>query len=134
MSHLRHHRKGGLEAHTCAPSTGLVEMEGWGIPGQPWLHTEFETSLGYIHEILSHTTATKGREISGQCGNCPEDSHAVTRRDCKRLSSPDIVQAELFPVIRTQIVFLVSRALIDKEKNRQTPSPHKKAEKQNSSQ
>lgn len=38
--------------HVCHPNTQEAEAEGSEVQGQPWLHSEFEVTLGYMRPCL----------------------------------------------------------------------------------
>lgn len=46
--HPLSHRKLGMGLHSCGPSTQVVEDDRWEFEGHPWLHNEFEASLGCV--------------------------------------------------------------------------------------
>ena len=52
-------------AGTCYdPSTSEVEVGGPGVQGQPWLHRQFEASLGYVRVCFKRAkTKVKNHQI-----------------------------------------------------------------------
>ena len=44
--------------HICHPSTWEMEAGGSGVQGHPWLHSEFEASLGYMRPCLKTINST----------------------------------------------------------------------------
>lgn len=52
-------------AGTCYnPSTSEMEVGGPGVQGQPWLHRQFEASLGYVRFCLKRAkTKVKNHQI-----------------------------------------------------------------------
>lgn len=42
----------GMRLYTCNPSTQQMEARGSGVQGHPWLHIDFEASLGYLSICL----------------------------------------------------------------------------------
>jgi hypothetical protein len=45
-----------MMAHTCDLSTQKVEDRGSGVQGQPGLHSEYQTSLGYVVRLAKNKT------------------------------------------------------------------------------
>lgn len=56
--------KMGLDIHICGLSTWKAKTEGWEVQGQPQIHIEFQTGLGYIKSCLKK----QGGNISGERG------------------------------------------------------------------
>lgn len=44
----------GMRLYTCNPSTQQMEARGSGVQGHPWLHIDFEASLGYLSICLKN--------------------------------------------------------------------------------
>ena len=69
----QHHiNQGG--AHTCNSHTGEEEAGRAGLKGHPWLHSKFETSLGYRRLFGKEGERERGkeggREQKGKCREC----------------------------------------------------------------
>lgn len=87
-----------MVTHTCNSSTQEVEAAGSGIQGHPWLHSEFESSLGYVKLCLKNK---KGAVVS----------EGAPQEPFRRISFIALSQLELsFSFCYTEREELIARA------------------------